>query len=231
MAAFLDQTRATPELGTPQVLRQNVDENFARSPPSSAISSTARPSTTFARFSSRRWRRTRDRFVARIGEGRIRDGHGDLRLEHIYFLPEPDGIVAVDCIEFNDRFRCGDAAGEAAFLAMELEAARRPDLAAAFLARFAEETDDFGLYGVVDFYLSYRACVRGKVAAFLASDATAETALRARKRDEARRQFALARSFAGAPADRRSWSSSAGSSAAARARWRPRWDRRWRRRW
>jgi hypothetical protein len=116
-------------------------------------------------------------------------------------LPQPDGIVAVDCIEFNDRFRCGDAAGEAAFLAMELEAARRPDLAAGFLARFAEEGDDFGLYGVIDFYLSYRACVRGKVAAFLASDVGADAALRARKRDEARRQFALARSFAGVSVD------------------------------
>ena len=62
---------------------------------------------------------------------------------------------------------------------MELEAARRPDLAAGFLARFAEASDDFGLYGVLDFYLSYRAFVRGKVAAFLAADPTADGELRA----------------------------------------------------
>ena len=78
--------------------------------------------------------------------------------------------MVIDCIEFNDRFRCGDVAGDVAFLAMELEAARRPDLAAGFLARFAEASDDFGLYGVLDFYLSYRAWVRGKVAAFVAAD-------------------------------------------------------------
>ena len=84
---------------------------------------------------------------------------------------------------------------------MELEAARRPDLAAGFLARFAEASDDFGLYGVLDFYLSYRACVRGKVAAFLAADPTADGELRAGKREEARRRFALARSFAGLPVD------------------------------
>ena len=83
-----------------------------------------------------------------------------------------------------------------AFLAMELEAAGRPDLAAGFLARFAEASDDFGLYDVIDFYLSYRAWVRGKVAAFVA-DRPEHVARRARppKRDEARRHFALARAF------------------------------------
>src|SRR6185369_308559 len=101
----------------------------------------------------------------------------------------------------NERFRCGDAAAEIAFLAMELEAVRRPDLAAGFLARFAEASDDFDLYGVLDFYLSYRAFVRGKVAAFVAADAAASAELRRRKRDEARRCFALSRSFSGAPVE------------------------------
>jgi hypothetical protein len=136
------------------------------------------------------------RFAARGAAGRIRDGHGDLRLEHVYFLPDP---VAIDCIEFNQRFRCGDVAGEVAFLAMELELAGRPDLAAGFLARFAEAADDFDLYGVLDFYLCYRAWVRGKVAAFVAADDAADPEVRRRKREEARRDFALARSFAGRP--------------------------------
>ena len=201
LAAFLADARPTPELGGPQVLRHNVDENFAQVAPFVGDLVDRATFDDVRAFQLGALAAHADRFVARVGEGRIRDGHGDLRLEHVYFLPEPDGIVAIDCIEFNDRFRCGDAAGEAAFLAMELEAARCPDLAAGFLARFAEESDDFGLYGVVDFYLSYRAWVRGKVAAFLASDATEEAALRTRKRDEARRQFALARSFSGAPVD------------------------------
>ena len=201
LAAFLADARPTPELGAPQVLRHNVDENFAQVAPFVGDLVDRATFDDVRAFQLGALAAHADRFVARVAEGRIRDGHGDLRLEHVYFLPEPDGIVAIDCIEFNDRFRCGDAAGEAAFLAMELEAARRPDLAAGFLARFAEESDDFGLYGVIDFYLSYRAWVRGKVAAFLAADATEEAALRARKREEARRQFALARSFSGAPVD------------------------------
>jgi predicted kinase len=70
------------------------------------------------------------------------------------------------------------------------------------VARFAEASDDFGLYGVLDFYLSYRAWVRGKVASFVATDPAAASDVRESKRQEARRCFALARSFSGRPLDR-----------------------------
>jgi aminoglycoside phosphotransferase family enzyme/predicted kinase len=201
LAAFLNEAPPTPALGAPEVLRGNVDENFRQVEPFTGALVERATFDDVRAFQLGALAAHHDRFAARVDRGRIRDGHGDLRLEHVYFLPAPDGIVVVDCIEFNDRFRCGDVAGEAAFLAMELEAARRPDLAAGFLARFAEASDDFALYGVIDFYLSYRAWVRGKVAAFLAADATGDAALRGRKREEARRQFALALSFSGVPVD------------------------------
>ena len=203
LAVFLGAARVTPAFGELAVLRRNVDENFAQVTPFVGDLVERATLDDVRRFQLGALESQGDRFAARVGAGRIREGHGDLRLEHLYFLPPPDGIVAIDCVEFSERFRCGDVAGEAAFLAMELEAARRPDLAAGFLARFAEASDDFGLYGVVDFYLSYRAWVRGKVAAFVASDANADAGLQASKRDEARRQFALARSFAGVPVDPR----------------------------
>jgi aminoglycoside phosphotransferase family enzyme/predicted kinase len=201
LAAFVAEVPAVPAAGERNVLQRNVDENFAQVEPFVGDVVDAATFEEVRAFQVGALANHADRFAARVEEGRIREGHGDLRLEHVYFLPPPDGIVAIDCIEFNDRFRNGDTAGEAAFLAMELEAARRPDLAAAFLARFAEASDDFGLYGVLDFYLSYRAWVRGKIAAFLSSDPTADAALRARKRDEAHRDFALARSFSGVPVD------------------------------
>jgi hypothetical protein len=134
------------------------------------------------------------RFRERVEEGRIRDGHGDLRLEHVYF--EGAEPVVIDCVEFNDRLRSGDAAADVAFLAMELTARSRPDLAEAFLAAFALESDDHDLYGVVDFYAGYRAWVRGKVAAFPAADPTTPPEKAARKAEEARSLFVLARSYA-----------------------------------
>ena len=68
---------------------------------------------------------------------------------------------------------------------MELKARSRADLAERFLADFARESDDHDLYGVIDFYASYRAWVRGKVAALLAAD---PSRLRRRLRGKPRRR-------------------------------------------
>src|SRR4029077_20925351 len=56
--------------------------------------------------------------------------------------------------------------------------------------------DDHDLYGVIDFYAGYRAWVRGKVAAFLAADSATTPEKAARKAEEARSLFELARSYA-----------------------------------
>jgi predicted kinase len=82
-----------------------------------------------------------------------------------------------------------------AFLAMELTARTRADLAERFLADFALAADDYDLYGVVDLYAGYRAWVRGKVAAFLAADPSTPPEKAVRKAEEARALFALARSY------------------------------------
>ncbi|MCB9890954.1 MAG: AAA family ATPase [Planctomycetes bacterium] len=127
----------------------------------------------------------------RLAERRSHDGHGDLRLEHVYFMD--DGPIAIDCIEFTERFRVGDWALDVAFLAMDLADHGRPDLADSLLARLAFEFDDYDFWPLVDGYVSYRAFVRGKVACFVAADAHTAEAVRARKVSEARRYFALAR--------------------------------------
>jgi uncharacterized protein len=205
LASFFAESRPAPQFGAPTILCLNVTENFTDVAP--FVGDLLDPETLdeVETFQMRQLTQRVERFVARRAGNRIREGHGDLRLEHVYLLAGPDGEwrpIVIDCVEFNERFRCGDTASEAAFLAMELEAAGRRDLAAGFLARFAEASDDFGLYSVVDFYLSYRACVRGKVAALVAADPTTPADVRKRKRSEARRDFDLARSFGGKPVDR-----------------------------
>jgi len=106
-------------------------------------------------------------FARRIETGRVRDGHGDLRLEHVYL--EGDEVTIIDCIEFNRRFRFADVAADVAFLSMDLASRDRADLAEIFLAAYAREANDFDLYPLVDFYESYRAHVRAKVASFMAA--------------------------------------------------------------
>ena len=205
LATFLRSARPAPDFGTPATLGRNLDENFVQVAPFVGDLLEQGTFDDVQAFQRGELARKATQFVERVTEERVREGHGDLRLEHIYFLPTADGpsqLVVIDCIEFAERFRCGDAAAELAFLSMELESAGRPDLAAGLIARFAEASDDFGLYGVLDFYLSYRAWVRGKVAAFVAVDSSTPVELRGQKRDEAHQFFGLARSFSGVPVDR-----------------------------
>jgi aminoglycoside phosphotransferase family enzyme/predicted kinase len=104
-----------------------------------------------------------ERFLDRMRAGHVRDGHGDLRLEHVYLAAGAEPIV-LDCIEFADRFRFADTCADVAFLSMDLGRLGRTDLAERFLARYARDANDFDLYRLVDFYEGYRAYVRAKIA-------------------------------------------------------------------
>ncbi len=203
LAHFLGNAPAAPSFGTPAGLVENVDENFAQTAPFVGSLLSRDTFDDVEAYQRGELAEHEARFAQRIAGERIREGHGDVRLEHIYF-PAGGGRgdpVIIDAIEFNQRFRCADVAAEIAFPAMELDAAGRLDLADGLVARFAEASDDFGLYGVLDFYLSYRAWVRGKVAAFVAADPSTSPQLRAAKQAEARRFFDLARAAAGTALD------------------------------
>jgi predicted kinase len=97
----------------------------------------------------------------------------------------------IDCLAFRDDYRQIDAASEVAFLAMDLEYRGRRDLAERFLRRYAEASDDYALYGVVDYFAAYRAAVRAKVACLAARDAAIPAEQRAQAEHSARRHLAL----------------------------------------
>jgi predicted kinase len=132
-------------------------------------------------------------FERRIAEGRIRDGHGDLRAEHIC-LTEP--TVIFDCIEFNHRFRHGDVAADVAFLAMDLDERGFPELSHAFIQAYIQCTGDPGLLEVLDFYKCYRAFVRAKVECFRADDPGVPAAEQRAALRTARRYWDLAARYA-----------------------------------
>jgi aminoglycoside phosphotransferase family enzyme/predicted kinase len=102
-------------------------------------------------------------FAQRIQDGRIRDCHGDLRADHIYWEGEAGQLQIIDCIEFNHEFRYIDVASEVAFLAMDLDRLGVPEMAHRFVRAYVKATGDMGLYRLLDFYRCYRAYVRGKV--------------------------------------------------------------------
>lgn len=131
-------------------------------------------------------------FDARRRAGRGVDGHGDVHLAHVWFEPGRAEPTLLDCIEFNPKLRRIDAAAEVAFLAMDLAYRGRARLAERFLATYAEAADDTDLYAVVDYFVSYRAAVRAKVAALAAHDAAIDAAQRKQAAASARRHLAFA---------------------------------------
>jgi len=132
-------------------------------------------------------------FYQRIATDRIRDCHGDLRLEHIFW---EDEISIFDCIEFNERFRYTDVAADIAFLAMDLDYHGRQDLSEHLIRAFVGESGDHGLMEVLDFYKCYRAYVRGKVESFRLDDPHIPEAEKKEALKRARKFFDLAHQYA-----------------------------------
>jgi aminoglycoside phosphotransferase family enzyme/predicted kinase len=102
-------------------------------------------------------------FDARVAAGWIRDGHGDLRADDIFLLP--DGPRVLDCLDFDDELRRSDVLLDVAFLAMDLEQLGRPDLARMFLEWHREFSADTWPDSLAHHFIAYRAHVRAKVAA------------------------------------------------------------------
>jgi aminoglycoside phosphotransferase family enzyme len=114
--------------------------------------------------------RTGDRLRERMEEGFLIDGHGDLHSGNIFLLDQP---VIFDCIEFNDRLRQIDVLNEIAFLCMDLDFYKRPDLEGHFLNAYLKaypcifsDTD----WLLFRFFKWYRANVRLKVNALRLDD-------------------------------------------------------------
>ena len=126
----------------------------------------------------------------RSAQGRVRDGHGDLRAEHVCVT---DGqIDVIDCVEFSERLRYGDVASDVAFLAMDLERLDAREFADELVENYAAIAGDEELPMLVPFYKCYRACVRGKVESLRSLDRAIGATERARSHGLARDYFALA---------------------------------------
>lgn len=132
-------------------------------------------------------------FQKRADEGRVRDGHGDLHTANVFL--DGDEVQVIDCIEFNDRFRCLDVVEDVAFLAMDLDFFGRPDLAEAFLSEYANRSADGGIWEFLDFFKVYRALVRVKVNLLLRTEKEALAGEKERALELAKAYFGLAHEY------------------------------------
>src|SRR5690242_13086845 len=96
----------------------------------------------------------------RATTGLVRDGHGDLRAEHVVL---EDPIAIVDCLEFDPALRQIDVAEDLAFLTMDLTRLGASPLASTLVAAYRDAGGEPGEPGLLAFHAAQRAWVRAKV--------------------------------------------------------------------
>jgi uncharacterized protein len=193
------------EFGSFAVVERNALENFEQAAPhvgtviSPAVFERLRE-LTVAELANRR-----GLIEARALRSVPCDTHGDLRLGHVYWMPEltpPDDLVVIDCIEFNERFRYADPVGDIAFMAMGLSRSGRHDLERLFVDAYFRASGDLEGRELLPLYVAYRAAVRGKVDAMQAARAEIPAAQRDMARSKSRGYWLAALGALEAP-DRR----------------------------
>ena len=100
-------------------------------------------------------------FDRRVRDGRIVEGHGDLRPEHVYLDGTPS---IIDCLEFDYDLRTLDPADELGFLALECERLGAAWIGMEIFATYTTVTQDDPPRPLVDFYQSFRALQRARLA-------------------------------------------------------------------
>jgi aminoglycoside phosphotransferase family enzyme len=181
------------EFGSITTVKFNTDENFEQTADFVDVAISKADYQDLRDFTNRFYVERAELFQRRISEGWVREIHGDLHLGNIFFEQPP---VIFDCIEFNDRLRCGDVAVDLGFLVMDLDFQGFPALAGRVVERYVRESGDVDFLDLVDFYACYRAYVRGKIACFTSRDPAIGEAVRAEQLALASRYFQLAHRYA-----------------------------------
>lgn len=97
----------------------------------------------------------------RVKHGRVVEGHGDLRPEHICLSDPP---VIIDCLEFSRAFRLVDPFDELMFLALECERLNASWIGERLIKRCADGLGEQPSPRLLEFYWAYRACLRARLA-------------------------------------------------------------------
>jgi len=188
-----DGGREIERFGEAKAFKVNTDENFVQIEPYIGRSIDQKTFLGLKDWTDRFFADRGGRFASRIAQGKIRDCHGDLHMEHVCL---GDSVSVIDCIEFNERFRYCDTIADFAFLLMDLEfhgGGAQSETLWDFYRMHAEEGAD--VEDLLTFYKVYRAMVRGKVNSFQLDDANISEDKRLQATETASDYFKLAHHY------------------------------------
>lgn len=162
----IDVADAMTPYGNPERVLQPVEENFKQIRQHVQDSRALRLLDELEFWSGATAHALHSFFVGRKSAGFVRECHGDMHLRNIAWID--DSPVLFDCIEFSPSLRWIDVMSDVAFLVMDLQDRKQPEMARCFLNRYLEQTGDYAGVGVLRFYQVYRALVRAKIDAIRA---------------------------------------------------------------
>jgi len=189
----------SPLYGAPDAIARSVGVNLEECRPFIGDTITAAEFAAIEGFNRCFIATNRELLDRRARAGMVREGHGDLRSEHICVSDEID---VIDCVEFSERLRYADIASDLAFLLMDLDRLKAPALGHQLLSAYLPEVADPAMPRLLNFYKCFRAVVRGKVGSLKAREREVPEMQRASARETARTYFGAAWRYAraGSPA-------------------------------
>lgn len=198
VADFHARAEAGPfisDYGRFEVVAGNARENFAQAGPHAGATFSRGVFERLKDLTEQALAGLRPLIDARAERGVPRDGHGDLRLDHVYLFPDrppPDDLVVIDGIEFGERYRYADPVADLAFLVMDFAFHGRRDLAEVLTDAYLRASDDAEGRALLPFYTAYRSAVRGKVEGMKMTESEVSEAERDKARTRARAHWLLA---------------------------------------
>lgn len=182
--------------GSMEKIQLSVEENFSQMEDFVGHTLQVVDFETIQEYQSQFLEKNTVLFSKRQAEGKIIEGHGDLKTEHVHFQEKQVNIY--DCIEFNERFRYLDQLSDIAFLAMDLDFMQHHDYSEQFvhsiLSQIEENQEE--AKSLLNFYKSYRACVKGKVESIKSLEEEVAEADRLKSTKKAKQYFRLALRYA-----------------------------------
>lgn len=157
-----ESTPGPPQRGGPDDTKARMDENLSAVLPWVGTVVDRNTYTAVERFFNAFVLSNRELLKGRAARGRVREGHGDLRAQHV--LVENGVLTIYDCVEFDEGLRLIDVASDLAFLYMDLERLGAGMLAAVLERAYIERTGDEEVARLLPFFACYRAWVRMKLA-------------------------------------------------------------------
>jgi uncharacterized protein len=182
--------------GSPAAIAAKVRDNFHETRGFIARTIAKSSFETIQSYSEGFLKNNSDILERRLSHARVREGHGDLRAEHICLAND---IEIFDCVEFDEGLRYGDVASEVGFLSMDLDFLGESDLSTKFENAYASAARDPGLSALLPFYKCYRAYVRGKVESLKSDEQDVTERERGQAALQALRYFLLSTRYAKGP--------------------------------